>query len=434
MSRLVFILVISVLATASFAHAQSSTTPTSPIDPVERLITSGATAAPNVETTPAVPRRSTAVNALDDAIAMGKALRGAEETGMLRGVAAGRSRALTRGLQAARVAAVTADRPNEYVAALVTARQRIADLAGSVPSCPKDAEDKTAPSVAVPSGWTLSAAASWLQQLATSYCTLAAQLQATAPAAADADTSTRAASFLPFAGLTGGRTTPQASAQLADLYFTHRWRLYMRSTFQAKKAETPAEAEDQTSDGDAADAAAKVDDKVRNAMLDPFGGDLNLMAGYYRKVPTPFLEGDANDAEHGLFFDARAGLKLIELPEQTLTLNEGPSSITPFHAASVALRLRLPTYFDRLVQKRAGAVELAAVFASTGIVDRSASALFTRSGDTVPLPRQVRVLHVSLGVDITDVVQLGLSGNVWSNTGLKKRVAVEFNVTPTKKK
>jgi hypothetical protein len=271
------------------------------------------------------------------------------------------------------------------------------------------------------------------------YCRLGDHLvvQSQPAGSTEDDDSAAAATFLPFAGLSGGGTAPQVSAQIADMYFTNRWRLYVRSTFQAKKAAADDEAgtpEAGDTPSTPEDAAAQIDDKVRNAMLDPFGGDLNLTAGYYSKLSTPFLEGDANDAEHGAFVDARAGLKLIEVPEETLTLNDGPSSVTPFYTASLGLRVRLPTYLDRFIQRRAGAAELAAVFATTGIVDRGASALFSRTGAPAPLPRQVRVLHVSLGVDITNVVQLGLSGNLWSNTGLKKRVAVEFNVVSDKGK
>ncbi|MEZ5293879.1 MAG: hypothetical protein R2745_22540 [Vicinamibacterales bacterium] len=449
--------------------AQSVTQTTSPADTVKRLLPL-AIAPPPVDTatsggkTPSgektaedkgagekavptsAPTRKDAIAALDAAIQMAKVFRGAERAGAVPGLEADTSHSFELGLRKDRVDAAVADRANEWTAALANARESIAGFLQAPLSCPVPAE------LSIPTMWRVTAeresVTSWAARLNEIYCELGGQLKVQRAAgitpgeeSQEGETSSAAASFLPFAGLSAGHSTPQVSAQLADLYFTNRWRLYLRSTFQAKKADTVSEATTGTDDDAAAgtglsagQAAAKVDDKVRNAMLDPFGGDLNLTAGYYAKVPTPGLEGDANDEQHGLFLDARGGLKLIELPEQTLTLNEGRSSVTPFYTASVGVRLRLPTYLDRFVHNRAGAAELAAVLATTGIVDRSASALFSRNGDPAPLPQRVNVLHVSLGLDVNNTVQIGLSGNVWSNTGLKKRVAVEFNVVSAKTK
>lgn len=167
-------------------------------------------------------------------------------------------------------------------------------------------------------------------------------------------------------------------------------------------------------------------------MLDPFGGALNVALGYYLKLPTPQLKGDANTAAHGLFFDARGGMKLVELPEETLTLGEGPSAVTPFFTGSAGLRLRLPTFLDRLSRGRAGAAELAAVLATTGIVDRGTSALFSRTGALAPLPTRIHSLQVSLGIELDKVANIAISGNLWSNTDLKKRVVVELNLVQPK--
>lgn len=471
MLRIATPLVVCLLAIAGSAVAQSTTSPQSPNDPLSRMLASvpqpaadtRARTAPGdddaADERPTLTREA-AIEVFDRAIGFAKSLRGAAKVAAVPGLSEENARGLERGLRADRVDAATADRPNEWTAALMKARGRIAKFVPTQPVCEAPASaaparesgrgrrrtQQTAPAPAkvTPSAWGATteptAIEDYAKELHKAYCELGPFLLPQPPASAPTDSdeeaaSTFAASFLPFAALTAGNTAPQASAQLADLFFTNRWRFHMRSTYQPKKAETKDEGEAaEGAEPTAEELAKKVDDKVRNAMLDPFGGDLNLAFGHYSKVRTPFFEGNANDAEHGLFIDARAGMKLIELPEQSLTLNEGPSSITPFYTASLGVRLRLPTYFDRLIQHRAGATELGIVYGLTGIVDRTASTLFSRTEGVAPLPRQVRVLHVSLGVDITDIVRLGLSGNVWSNTGLTKRVMAEFSVLSKKDK
>ena len=245
---------------------------------------------------------------------------------------------------------------------------------------------------------------------------------------------TRSADFIPSAGLSAGTIAPEVALQAAEFYFTNRWRLYIRSTIPTTADDEEAP-EDDSGDGDDAEGegeaepAAVVDEAVKSALLDPAGGLLNLSTGYFRKLPSPFLFGEANDAEHGLFLDVRGGLRFIELPEQTLKLKDGTGSFTPFYSASVGVRLILPVFADASLSEHAGGIEGHVGYLVNRVGDASASKLFSGIDGADPvLKKTTHSIYASAAMSLTKVANIAVSGTVWANTKFDRRVVVTLNL------
>lgn len=419
---LVGLCVMTVFGTGGPAGAQVLSSPRSPADRITTLLRTAPVPAPggaNADTTPAAPDPAAVWGAMTRAIDMARAIRGAADGAAGPQALRTRTDAATARLRRVRVAADDADTADEWTRALSTGMASIVSVLERTPDCTSGKKEPSLPA----SLSKLVGADQWVSGLEASYCVLRGQLVRGWDVAGETPTA-RAVSYLPFAGLAGGTAKPQVSVQAAELFLSNRWRVYLRSTLQA----TTQPAADSTKAG--ADA---VDDKVRSAMLDPFGGTLNLTGGYYRKLPTPFLDGHANDAEHGVFADVRGGFKLIELPEQTLTLTKGPTAVTPFTTASAGVRMRLPVYADRERRTAAGSVELGAAVSMSRISDTGASALFTGvAGAPAVLPQNVRAAHLSVALQLSKVANIALSATTWSNTDLKRRVIVEMNLVQSK--
>lgn len=249
----------------------------------------------------------------------------------------------------------------------------------------------------------------------------------------------RAAHYLPAAGVGAGTTAPEVKIQIADLFFSNHWRLYLRSMLRPTTPKPESENDNDDSEASGDDGAGEEaeetqpDDTVRSALLDPYGGMFYASTGYFRKLRTPFLNGDANDAEHGLFVDGRVGLKVVELPEETLTLVDGKTAVTPFWTASGALRLILPVYKDNSRSTHAGGVEFALTLATSRISNRSASALFvSEDGEGPRIPPTVNTAHFSVGLALTELANIAVSGTLWSNARFDRRFVVEVNLVRPK--
>lgn len=243
---------------------------------------------------------------------------------------------------------------------------------------------------------------------------------------------TRSANFIPSAGVSAGTIAPEVTLQAAEFFFTNRWRLYVRSTLPTTGDDEESDAADDAGgDGEAddAEAAAAVDESVKSALLDPVGGLLNISTGYFRKLPSPFLFGEANDAEHGLFLDARGGLRFVELPEETLKLKEGTGTFTPFYFASVGVRLILPVFTDGSLTEHAGGVEGHVGYMINRVADASASRLFSGidGGDPV-LNKTTHTVYASVAMSLTKLANIAVSGTVWANTKFDRRVVVTLNL------
>ena len=216
-----------------------------------------------------------------------------------------------------------------------------------------------------------------------------------------------------------GGESPEVALQAAEFFFTNRWRLYVRSTIPT----APTDAEETSADDDPVDAqAAAIDQSVKNTLLDPYGGTANIAVGYFRKIPTPFLVGEANDAEHGMFVDGRLGVRFTNLPEETLTLEDGKGRFTPFISSSAALRLILPIFFDPSLAERAGGVELAVGYLVNHAPNRS-SRLFRADAALPPvLKATTHSGFFSVAVALTRIANLSVTGTWKSNVEFDRRV------------
>lgn len=244
---------------------------------------------------------------------------------------------------------------------------------------------------------------------------------------------TKSFEFLGGAGVSTGTAVPEVTVQAVDVYFTNRWRLHVRTTVAVSSDDDAAEQSAGEGDGDEGDAdpepsAADVDDAVKSALLNPTGGLLNVSAGYYRKLPTFILTGAADDASHGLFFDARAGVRFLEMPDQTLRNADGPSSLTPLLSASLGLWLVLPVFDDAGLTTSAGKVGIHAAYMVNHFTSTTSALLESIDGKPPVLERTTRSVFAGAAIKLTRFADLSISGTLWSNTDFDRRLMVSIGL------
>jgi len=236
-------------------------------------------------------------------------------------------------------------------------------------------------------------------------------------------------SLLPALAVNATEEAKQVGISAFDYFFSNHWRLYVRSTLTL---EDDDEGEAEEDDSEAAEAAPSPNDlaeSVKLALLDPFGGGLNVSGGYYRKLRTPFLKGDANDLHHGFFADLRGGFKFIELPEEKLKLVDKKTRNTPFFSANAALRFLLPVFKDAPGTDNPGGVEIALTGAWNRVLDASGSEwLKETDGQPALLRRATGNLHFAIKLDLPDVASLQISGTLWSNSKFDRRFLIGFGL------
>jgi len=243
--------------------------------------------------------------------------------------------------------------------------------------------------------------------------------------------STKTFWFLPGAGVTTGDEASDVSLKAAEFYFSNHWRLYVHSTVTVEKAK----AKDKDPDAEEAEAETEPDpdeiaESVKSALLNPYGSPLYLTAGYLRKIRTPFFDGDANDADHGLFFDSRLGLKFLTLPEESLELVENQTKSTAFYIGSAALRRRLPLYKEAPFVAGEDGVDVALTVAANRISNPGASKLFLpgEDGSDPLVPKLVYGAHLAIGISLPKMANVVISGTLWSNTKFDRRFQVSINL------
>lgn len=220
--------------------------------------------------------------------------------------------------------------------------------------------------------------------------------------------------------------TNQVAISPVDYFFSNRWRLYVRSTLVVDEEEADEAGGDTASEEPTPEDLA---DSVKLALLDPFGGPLNVSGGYFAKIPTPFLTGAANGLHHGLFADLRAGLKFVDLPEEKVKLVNGKTSNTPFYQAAAAIRLILPVFKGAPGAENPGGVEVALTGSWNRVADIDASDLFaSKDGSPALLERDTRNLHLAIKIDLPDVASLQISGTLWSNSKFDRRFLIGFGL------
>lgn len=247
---------------------------------------------------------------------------------------------------------------------------------------------------------------------------------------------TRSAQLLPAATVASSDTSTQLAIQAGQFFFSNRWRLYVRSTVTVEEGSGKAADEsgqvENAGEGageDAAPDAADLEDRIRLALQDPYGGLLNVSTGYFRKLPTRYLSGDANDLEHGLFFDGRVGMRFLDLSGEQAGIPSAGGAFTGFYSTTAGLRLVLPLFFDRGLERRAGGFELATTWVSTAISNRSASSLFQAAADRpAVLPRVINSVHLSTAISLPAWANIEVSGILWSNADFQKKFMVGVNL------
>lgn len=95
----------------------------------------------------------------------------------------------------------------------------------------------------------------------------------------------RKISFLPEASLTVGNAKPDLGLQVTNLFFSDHWRFYLRTTLPLTDSSPETPGTDAPGGGTAQDDS-KPADRIRSALLDPYGGVLYATMGHFRKLST----------------------------------------------------------------------------------------------------------------------------------------------------
>lgn len=222
----------------------------------------------------------------------------------------------------------------------------------------------------------------------------------------------RRGSFLTQAALDGivNEGSPEVSIQAADLFFNDTFRVYLRSTLSTDVGSEEAETTEETAGDD--DAVAAVEERLKSALLDPYGGLLYLATGGFHQVLGQTLPGQK---PRGLFLDARGGVKAVQIEESQAESN----SVVPFAAISAGLHFQWPVWDDPTQttdDASVGDVVVGLTWVSNAVLDKSASDLFT--GDDPALDRWTHTLAFTAGISLNGVAKLTFTGNPWSSTSL----------------
>jgi hypothetical protein len=240
--------------------------------------------------------------------------------------------------------------------------------------------------------------------------------QVAGKANADEEPSASGVSLLSQADVAVDKSSTLVGLQAMDLFFNKDWRLYIRSTLPVpseKSSDTAPGGNPPASDGKLADHAIA-------ALLDPYGGVLNLSTGAYTQLP--FLKPSDTDSDHGLFVDARVGLKLLSLPQQDAAaptvLN---TTVTPFYSGAVVLKLVRSVFPDANGEHVAGGVEFGVGYVINVVVDKTLSPVFANG----TLDRVTHAARFDLAISLTSIAAINVSWNPWtSNSGFGKHFIV----------
>ena len=210
------------------------------------------------------------------------------------------------------------------------------------------------------------------------------------------------------ADVTVDSETTEVGLQAMDLFFSKDWRLYVRSTLPIPEGDK---------DTVASDTDSTLPSSAVSALIDPYGGVLNLAAGALTKIRVSGESQD--DPDHGLFVDARFGLKFVNLPGQS---ERAPSvlntSVTPFYSAALMLKL-IQRVFPKADSKDvAGGFE----FGIGGVLNVAADESSSKAFAGNLLDKTTTAVRCDLALSLTSVAAIGISWTPWSsNDGFGKR-------------
>ena len=208
--------------------------------------------------------------------------------------------------------------------------------------------------------------------------------------------------------------TTQLGLQALDLFFDKNWRLYVRSTLpvpEEKKEETAGSGVDEPTD----DTSSELSAAAISALVDPYGGVLNLSTGAFLQIPsflTPRNGGGQADADHGLFVDARFGLKLVNLPDQA---EDSPSllntTVSPFYSAVVMFKIVRDVFPKADGKETAGGFEFGIGAVVNVAADKSTSTVFA---DGV-LDTTTTAVRCDVALSLTSIAAINVSWTPWSS-------------------
>ncbi|MGH9349270.1 MAG: hypothetical protein ACRD26_18600 [Vicinamibacterales bacterium] len=229
------------------------------------------------------------------------------------------------------------------------------------------------------------------------------------------------------AALTSGTTEPELSLQVANLFLGNDWaRVYLRSTVPLEaeeRDEQPENAGDtETSEDDATQA---VKDRIRSALLDPYGGLLYIAGGGYVPVGKAVLE--PGKKPRGFFVDVRGGVRAVQLTEAAQDEN---TSIGAFATGSIGLQFQSPVWDapgEEIDDDAVGDFVAGLALVVNRVMDDATRGLF--SGDEHPLEKETTTVQLHVGVSLKGLGRIVLTGNPWaSSKALGKRWTIGLTV------
>ncbi len=249
----------------------------------------------------------------------------------------------------------------------------------------------------------------------------------TARDAAEQATTTSGTNWLPqadisFAGTSQGfgDGSSQVNLEALDLFFSPNFRMYF-STALKFRGRTSGEVLESPETPPTPGSELKLTEPVISSLIDPFGGLMNVTAGYYHGFWHPRV-GGAVDSLHGLFADVRAGFRFIDLPDQSVTATRFQgAAMTPFYSGLVGMRFSHDLFLDGKQTQRAGGFEAGGGLVLNRAFDDTNSGLFAAG----LLETTTTNLAGWVVISVTDDLALQLTFEPWSsNERIPKRFTI----------
>jgi hypothetical protein len=240
------------------------------------------------------------------------------------------------------------------------------------------------------------------------------------------------------ADITGGARAAQVGLQAGDFFITGNRgsgfaKIYFRTTVPFTQDATATGRSSATGSpsgsGAEPETAATLNAATTLALLDPYGGLLNLSGGYWRQLGAAHARkadgttGERLDNE-GLFLDGRVGLKMINLPDQTAdSATVGGTTVTPFVTSSIAIRYAHSVYTGDF-KKAEGLFEASVAVLTNVAADTAVSSAFANH----LLAKQTWALSLSIAFQLTGNLAVTITGSPTSSNGSAADLGKNYQV------
>jgi hypothetical protein len=215
----------------------------------------------------------------------------------------------------------------------------------------------------------------------------------------------------------------QVGLQALDLFFNKDWRLYVRSTLPVPDDDTAGSGDGSNDDSNTPAAVTKLTSSAIAALVDPYGGVLNLSTGSFHQIPIGRVpDGEERDPDHGLFVDARFGLKLVNLPDQA---EDSPAllntSVSPFYSGALMVKVVKDVYGSADGKESAGGFE----FGIGGVIDIAADKSASKAFENGLLEETTTAIRCDVALSLKSIAAITVSWTPWSsNETFGKRFVV----------